>query len=160
MDNAKINPDSIHGMKTPLGKKKFSENKTAYYLFGFNTVIKKATEVDMRNKNVYGMQLVANFHSLVLPIKLLERKTTGTMMSKTNSYYALVGKLVIGILYITETTLLKNTIQLEYTYKYKVDGRNYRLKKDELKTYDNISKRKASVISARQTVRNRKDKHD
>lgn len=157
-----IDLNSINNMKTPRNAKDFSESKRAFYLFGFNTVIKKATDLDISNKTLYGIQLIQNYHSLILPVRLKERKTTGTIFSQDKSYYAYLGKMIIGILYISVRNFTKTRTQIEYNYKYKVDGRTYNVTTNKLKnytkSYKNISKHKANNMSAANTRKHEKEK--
>ncbi|QHJ82878.1 MAG: hypothetical protein [Caudoviricetes sp.] len=132
----KLTSEDLH---TSLHRKSLL-SKNAYYVPGFKTEIAPATNKDIDNSHIYAVQLVQSYHGLILPIQLLDRSETSDLTSHTTTYYATLGKIILGILEISIKKYTKKYQEIVYTYKYKTDAKNYEHVNNIAPIFSNLEK--------------------
>lgn len=97
-----------------------------FYLQGFQTVIKDATNRDVYNAEKYGIELVSRYIKIqkeLLYLKKIDEKQT--LSTTTIIYQVKTGIMINGKLYITVQILDEHHITIMYNYRYRVDSRHF-----------------------------------
>lgn len=144
--------DFTGDLKT-LGRKALLSTR-GYYGQAFLTTISPATDLDIDQNILYGIQLVSSYHNLILPIRLLERDTVHQITGQKDSYYAFLGKICLGILTINIKRYTEKTKEIIYTYKYKTDNATYLQAANRGYTYDSgWTKKQRNRVKVRNSLK-------
>ncbi|MBT9670506.1 hypothetical protein GPK34_00445 [Secundilactobacillus kimchicus] len=140
--------------------KAFSEKKEGLYDEGFNTTLRDATDKDIELAEHYGIELVSQYHKVLMPlIHLIEKRSTSTLTSNEKVYYVAVGKTIWGKLSISIQQIpnYKNTIW--YYYQFRTEGQAFRRRRGDSKYQKGGSHRqwKRQAHKREQEIKNMKE---
>ena len=116
------------GNKSATGIKRYGylTSKTSYYLTGFTTTIRKATEKDLSLLEDYGLELVSAYAEIDPSlIFMVEKKRQSTLSTQMVILEVRVGVMIIGELRIMIQVLPKEHYNLTYNYFYRTDTQGY-----------------------------------
>lgn len=143
----------FNGGLNHLGRKALLDTR-GYYNYAFLTTISPASDLDIEQALLYATELVASYHNLILPIRFLDRDTEHQITGRTDSYYAFVGQICLGILYVTIKKYTAKTQEIVYTYQYKTDNRNFLRTTNNNYVYDEgWSKQKRNRIKVKNSLK-------
>lgn len=104
----------------------FLNSEKGYYLEGFQTTIKRATQKDVHNAEKYGLELVSRYIKIDQRLLYLHKINEEHTLSTTTMIYQVRSGIIInGKLYITVQILDLKHITIMYNYRYRTESRTY-----------------------------------
>lgn len=134
--------DSLAGINKD--RKGYLQSDKGYYVTGFNTLIKKATNKDIDLALNYAVELVSDFEKInykLLSINLVGRKQK--LDSLLLVYDIKVGKLYIGRIFIDLMDLIQRKM-ISFSYYKRVSFREFNQDTDTHSSYEKFSEKEAN----------------
>lgn len=120
----KRNGIDIKGLS--LNGETWLSSQKGFYLEGFHTMIKHATQLDLKNAEKYALELVSRYLKINQVLLSLNKIDENSEMSTTTIVYQVKSGIMInGKIYITAQILDNDNINLSFNFKYRTTSKNF-----------------------------------
>lgn len=119
--------NDINGYKSNKGKAGYLTTKKGYYVTGFTTTIKHATQRELSLAESYGVELISKYEKIdPTLITIIQKDRQPTLTTQTFTFEVRTGVMVVGLLSIVIQSLDDNHFNIMYYYQYRTNISNYR----------------------------------